>query len=161
MFEIRNRIQCCLKKNAPVFNLKAVFQSRKWLSMLFTFKDKISKMLHSNLVYKFKYNICNDIYCGKTKHHFKVGACEHLGITHLTGKKVKSQNESAVFDHIVHIGHNASLMILKPLPKSVMNSDSSSESDFWYCTTIHLWIDMLSPSLWNFFHDYLQFSFII
>ena len=28
-FEIRNRIQCCLKKNAPVFNLKVVFQSRK------------------------------------------------------------------------------------------------------------------------------------
>ena len=28
-FQIRNRIQCCLKKNAPIFNLKVVFQSRK------------------------------------------------------------------------------------------------------------------------------------
>ena len=37
-FEIRNRIQCCLKKNAPVFNLKVVFQSKKRLS---TLKDKI------------------------------------------------------------------------------------------------------------------------
>ena len=27
-FEIRNRIQCCLKKNAPVFNLNVVFQSK-------------------------------------------------------------------------------------------------------------------------------------
>ena len=26
-FEFSNRIQCCLKKNAPVFNLKVVFQS--------------------------------------------------------------------------------------------------------------------------------------
>ena len=38
-------------------------------------------MLHSNLVYKFKCNICNDIYYGKTKNHFKVRACEHLDIT--------------------------------------------------------------------------------
>ena len=27
-FEIQNRIQCCLKKNAPIFNLKVVFQSK-------------------------------------------------------------------------------------------------------------------------------------
>ena len=28
-FEVQNRIQCCLKKKAPVFNLKVVFQSKK------------------------------------------------------------------------------------------------------------------------------------
>ena len=43
-------------------------------------------MLHSNLVYNFKHNICNDIYHGTIKRHFKVRACEHLGITPLTGK---------------------------------------------------------------------------
>ena len=53
LFEIRNRIQCCLKKN-------------------------------------------------------KVRACKHLGITPLTEKRVRSPKESAVFDHIVHTGHNAS-----------------------------------------------------
>ena len=58
-------------------------QSRKLLSMLFTFKDKINKMLHSNLVNKFKCNVCSDIYYGKTKDIFKVRACEHLGITPL------------------------------------------------------------------------------
>ena len=66
-------------------------------------------MLHSNLVYKFKCNIYNDIYYGKTKRHFKVRACQHLGITPLTGKKIKSPKGSAVFDHISHMGHNASL----------------------------------------------------
>ena len=87
-FEIEYSV--CLKKNAPVFNLKVVFQSRKRLYTLFTFKDNINKMLHSNLVYKFKCNICNDIYYGKTKRHFKVRACEHLGIKPLIRKKVKS-----------------------------------------------------------------------
>ena len=65
-------------------------------------------MLHSNIVYKFKCNICNDIYYDKTKRHFKVRACENLGITTLTGKKVKNLKESSVFDDIVHTGHNAS-----------------------------------------------------
>ena len=106
--EIWNRIQCCFKKNTSVFNLKVVFQSRKWLFTLFTFKDKNNKMLHSNLVYKFKCNICNDIYYGKTKHHFKVRACEHLCMMPLTGKKVKSRKEVAVFDQIIHTVHNAS-----------------------------------------------------
>ena len=117
LFEIRNRIQCCLKKNAPGFHLKVVFQSRKQLSTLFTVKDKINKMLHSSLVYKFNCNICNDIHYGKTKQHFKVRACEHLSMMPLTREKVKSSKESAVFDHIVHIGHNASFDDFKTLVK--------------------------------------------
>ena len=71
-------------------------------------------MLHSNLVYKFK---CNNMYYGKTKRHFKVRASEHIGITPLTGKKVKSPKESAVFDHIVHTGHNASFDDFETLVK--------------------------------------------
>ena len=74
-------------------------------------------MLQSNLVYKFKCDICNDIYYGKTKWHFKVRACEHLGITTLTKKKVKSPKERAVFDHIVHTGRNVSFDDFKTLVK--------------------------------------------
>ena len=74
-------------------------------------------MLHSNLVYKFKYNICNGIYYGKTKRHFKVRACEHLGIMPLTRKNVKIPKESTVFDHIVHMGHNASFDDFETLAK--------------------------------------------
>ena len=74
-------------------------------------------MLHSNLVYKFKCNICNNIYYGKTKRHVKVRACEHLGIMLLTEKKVKSPKESVVFDHIVHTSHNASFDDFETLAK--------------------------------------------
>ena len=41
-FKIRNRIQCYLKKNAPVFDLKLVFRSRKLPPTLLTFE--INKM---------------------------------------------------------------------------------------------------------------------
>ena len=68
LFETQNIIQCCLKKNAPMFNLNVV-------------KDKISRAVHFNLVYKFKCNIFNDTYYGKTIIYFEVRTCEHLGIT--------------------------------------------------------------------------------
>ena len=49
-------------------------------------------MLVSGLVYKFKCGGCNATYYGKTKGHFKVQISEHLGISHITEKKVKIDN---------------------------------------------------------------------
>ena len=46
----------------------------------FTFKDKLPKMLLSGLVYQYKCGGINAAYYGKTKRHFKVRICEHLGI---------------------------------------------------------------------------------
>ena len=66
-------------------------------------------------------NICNDIYYGKAKRHLKVRACEHLGITPLTRKKVKSPPRPP---------KKKVLMILKPLSKSLIDLYSSSESRF-------------------------------
>ena len=65
----------------------------------------------------FKCNNCNDIYYGKSKCHFKVKACEHLDITPLTVKKVKSPTESAVSAHIFHTGLNASFDDFETLVK--------------------------------------------
>ena len=56
-------------------------------------------------------------YWGKTKRHFKIRACEHLGITPLTGKKRKTAKESAVFDHIFYTGKNASFNDFETLVK--------------------------------------------
>ena len=44
-------------------------------------------MLLSGLVYKG--DAYNATYYGKMEHHFKLWSYEHLGISHLTGKKVK------------------------------------------------------------------------
>ena len=48
-------------------------------------------MLHSGLAYKYKSGGCNATCYGKTKHHFNVPIC-NFGISHLTGKKVKLDN---------------------------------------------------------------------
>ena len=47
-------------------------------------------------------------YYGQTERHFFVRASEHLGITPLTGKFVKTPKKSAIFDHMLLDGHKAS-----------------------------------------------------
>ena len=49
-------------------------------------------MLLSGVAYKYKCGGWNATYYGKTKRHFKVRICEHLGISHLTGEKVMIDN---------------------------------------------------------------------
>ena len=68
---------------------------------------------------------------------------EHLGITPFAGEKLKSPKQSAAFDHISHTGQNASFHDFETLV-SLINIDSFSESHFWYCGMIHLWI-------WSYF----------
>ena len=59
----------------------------------------------------------NATYYGQTQRHFFVRASEHLGITPLTGKFVKTPKKSAIFDHMLLDGHKASfdnfLILLK------------------------------------------------
>ena len=49
-------------------------------------------MLLSGLVYQYEHSGCNATYHGKTKRHFNIQICKHLGISHLTGKSVKINN---------------------------------------------------------------------
>ena len=48
-----------------------------------------------------KCNSCNAIYYGKTKRHFYIRAAEHMGISHLTNKRLKNVKQSAISDHLL------------------------------------------------------------
>ena len=54
------------------------------------------------------YSCCKGTYYGESERHFFVRASEHLGMTPLTGKRVKNPKKSAIFDHILLKGHDAS-----------------------------------------------------
>ena len=94
--QIRTRINRGMKTKLSHCNFRIVFQSKCKLINFFTFKDKIPIFLRSGIVYKLKCSGCNATYYGKTKCHFKVRMCQHLGVSALTGKRVKGDNESAV-----------------------------------------------------------------
>ena len=66
------------------------------------------KEISSHLVYKFKCNCWNATYYGQSERHFLFRASEHLGMTALTGKRVKKPKKSAISDHILLNGHDVS-----------------------------------------------------
>ena len=96
-----------MKNTLRHWNFWIVFQSKCNLINFFTFKDKIPIFLRSAIVYKFEYSGCNATYYGKTKRHFKVRLCQHLGVSALTGKRVKGDNDSAVKENHLCCNHSS------------------------------------------------------
>ena len=90
-----------MKNKLPYWNTRLLFQTNCKISNYFTFKDKIPSFVCSGIVYNFQCGSCNATYCGKTKSHFKVRMCEHLGISALTGKIVKDDNDSAIKEDLL------------------------------------------------------------
>ena len=103
--QICTRINRVMKNKLPHYNFKTVFQTKSKLVNFFTFKDKIPVFLRSGIFYKFKCGGCNAPYYGKTKRHFKVRMCEHLGVFAVTGKRVKGDNDSAIKGHHLFCNH--------------------------------------------------------
>ena len=78
--------------------------------------------LFTGLAYKYKCGGCNAIYYGKTKRHFKVRICEHLGISHLTEKKIKIDNNklTAIQEHLLCYNYSPSFEDFPILTREVM-----------------------------------------
>ena len=97
---LKRQLQKCIQNSLPQCNIKIILKSTTRLSSLFHFKDVIPKELRSHLVYKFSCGICNDTYYGQTERHLNVKAGEHIGLSPLTGKRVKCK-PSAISDHLL------------------------------------------------------------
>ena len=107
LLQIRTRINRVMKNKLLHYNFRIVFQTKCKLINFFTFKDKICTFLRSGIVYKFKCCGCNATYYGKTERHFKVRMCEHLGVSALTGKRVKRDNDFAIREHHLFCNHSS------------------------------------------------------
>ena len=103
--QIGTRTNRIMKNKLPYCNIRSVFQTKCKISDFSTSKDKIPAFLYSSIVYKFQCGSSNATYYGKTKRHFKVRMCEHLGISALTGKRVKGDDDSAIKGHLLFCNH--------------------------------------------------------
>ena len=81
----------------------------------FKFRKRINVFLHSDIVYKFKCSGLNATYYGKTKRHFKVRLCENLGVSALTGKRMKRYKNSAIKEHHLFYNHSSGFAIFSML----------------------------------------------
>ena len=102
---LKRKLRTCFKNSLPQCNIKIILKSTNRLSSLFRFKDVIPKELQSHLVYKFSCSNCNVTYYGKIECHLNVRSSEHIGISHLTGKRVECKR-SAVSDHLLLHNHD-------------------------------------------------------
>ena len=104
---LKRELKACFKNSLPQCNIKIILKSTNRFYSLFRFKDVIPKELQSHSVYKFSCGNCNVTYYGKTKRHLNVRSSEHIGIPHLTGKRVECK-PSVVSDHLLLHSHESS-----------------------------------------------------
>ena len=90
----------------------------------FYFKDRIPECLRLRVVYKFTCSRCNSTNVGMTNRHKQTRACEHMGISPLTGANFKTT--SVVHDHFILTGHMTSFNNFIIL-RSVLDKHSSQK----------------------------------
>ena len=83
--------------------LKVIFQLPCKMNSLFRYNDFLQKKKknRSDIVYRYMCSNCKVTFYGKTYRHFFTRAAEHMGISNLTGKRLKCVKQSAVSDHLL------------------------------------------------------------
>ena len=103
--QTRTKLQQSIKGVSNCCKLEIGFKCQTKLSNSFQFKDPISKDLISEVDCKFQCGLCDVSYYGQTIRHLDIRSGEHIGVSLLTGKKVKLINNSAVRDHLLHCNY--------------------------------------------------------
>ena len=100
--QTRTKLRKSFKSILNCCKLQIVFKSQRKFANVFRFKHHLPFDLVSGVVYKYTYGRCNSSYYGETDRHLKVRSGEHIGISHLTFRKVKPSKESAIRDHLLN-----------------------------------------------------------
>ena len=95
-------LQQALKSVLNCCKLEIVFKCQTKLSNSFRYKDPIPKDFISGVVYKLQCGLCNESYYSESIRRLDMRSGKHIGVSSITGKKIKLWNNSAVCDHILH-----------------------------------------------------------
>ena len=98
--QLRTRLVNSIESNLKYYKHKVTFQSPCKLNSLFRYKDSLQKKIRSDIVYRYMWSNCKVTYYGKTYRQFFTRAAEQMGISNLTGKRLKCVKKSAVSDHL-------------------------------------------------------------
>ena len=100
-FDLSTRLRPTIERDLPYCKLKLIVRSKCRLNSLFRFKDPLEKKIRSGIIYRYTCSNCKVTYYGKTFRHFYTRAAEHMGISNLTGKRLKNVKQSAISDHLL------------------------------------------------------------
>ena len=99
--DLRRRLRRTIERNLPFCKLKIIFRSKCRLNTLFRFKDSLEKKIRPGIIDRYTCSICKVTHYGKTFRNFYTRAAEHMGISNLTGKRLKTVMQSAISDHLL------------------------------------------------------------
>ena len=100
-FDLRIKLRRTIERNLPFCKLKMIFRSKCRLNTLFHFKDSVEKKIPPEIICRYRCSNCNVFYYGKTFRHFYTRAATHIGISNLSGKRLKNVKQSAISDHLL------------------------------------------------------------
>jgi len=96
---LRQSIKEICKKFISHKDVIIYFKPGRRVSNFFRVKDTTPFELRSRVVYEFTCVGCHSNYIGQTSRHLGHRIAEHKGVSHLTGKIMKSQSHSSIRDH--------------------------------------------------------------
>ena len=100
-FDLRTRLRRTIERDLTYCKLKIIFRSKCKFNTLFRFKDPLEKKIHSRIIYHYTCSNWKVTYYGKIFCPFYTRAAEHMGISNLTGKRLKNVKQSAISDHLL------------------------------------------------------------
>ena len=96
---LRKSIKEICKQFIPHKDIIIYFKPGRRISNFFRIKDVTPLELRSRVIYEFTCTGCHSSYIGQTSRHLRHRIAEHAGVSHLTGKIMKSQSHSSIRDH--------------------------------------------------------------
>ena len=122
-YVIRKRLDKILKTNFPNDEFRFVFSNPFTIKSFFPFKDRISSLLKSHIVYQYECPICKCRYVGETSRNLTLRYAEHRGISSRTGHILSSPSFSAIREHSHNQDHPYSINNFKILSSANSSTD--------------------------------------
>ena len=104
--QTRTKLQKVLKRTLGSCKIQIVFKNQRSLSHVFCFKDRLPCFFVSCVVSQC--GRCSTSYYGETDRHLQVRSVEHIGVSPLTFRKVKSSAESSICNHLLFCNYDPS-----------------------------------------------------
>ena len=99
--ELRATLRRTIERDLSYCKLKVIFRCKCGLNTLFRFKDSLEKKIQSSIIYRYTFSNSKVTYYGKNFRQFYARAAKHMGISNLTGKRLKNINQSAISDYLL------------------------------------------------------------
>ena len=130
--QISKRLKSCVYNFYSFVNLRIIFQNTRRIKSFFPYKDRLNRSQQSKVIYKACCWDCDDFYIGKTKRRLHDRKTEHFKAL------AKTDNTSAVADHVKTTGHN--------IKRDHFEILASGKTDYHCKTKETLFIQELKPA---------------